>query len=127
IYPDTPKDVLELIERYRGGEPNARQKVINTLFEKGSTGCAVLLKLASAEDNAEARQLLLQQIGQEAARAMPAVLLEGKFAALEDLLEVSLASKGELALPNYSAYWLLRGRIDEKISQLRKAVEATGP
>lgn len=127
IYPDTPKDVLGLIEQYRSGEPNARQKVINTLFERGSAGCAILLKLASAEDNAEARQLLLQQISAEAARAMPAVLMEGKFTALEDLLEVSLASKGELALPNYAAYWLLRGRIDEKINQLREAVEATGP
>ncbi len=120
IYPDTPAEVLALIERYQAGDRTAKQAVIGELLDKGGKGCAVLLKIATAETNEEVRRELFTQIGQDTGRAFPSLLAENDFGALEDLLELGLTVEhDDTAYQNYAAYWLLRGKLDERIAHVR--------
>ncbi|HJT79009.1 MAG TPA: HEAT repeat domain-containing protein [Gemmataceae bacterium] len=123
LYPDTPPDVVALIERYQAGDRNAKQAVVKDLLDKGGKGCAVLLKIATAETNEEVRRELFTQIGQDTARAFPGLLAENDFGALEDLLELRLTVEhDDTAYQDYAAYWLLRGKLDERIGRLRAAL-----
>jgi tetratricopeptide (TPR) repeat protein len=125
IYPDTPPKVLELIGRYRVGDENTRVSLVREMFDAGACGCTTLLKIARAEKDATVRRRVLEQINREASRAVPALLAGGNFASLETLLELCIAADDEAALPNYAAYWLLRGRLDEAVSRWK--VEAARP
>jgi tetratricopeptide (TPR) repeat protein len=120
IFPDTPKEIVGLIERYRTREPKDKAEVVKELFEMGSRGCAVLVKLAAAEEDNALRQQLFGQVSQEAARAIPSLLAEGNFATLEDLLELSLVEdQGDVALQHLAAFWLLRGKVDDGIARVQ--------
>jgi tetratricopeptide (TPR) repeat protein len=120
IYPDTPREIVGLIERYRTKEANDKAEVVKELFEMGSRGCAVLVKLAAAEDDNALRLQLFGQITRDAARALPAMLAEEKFEALEELLELSVVEdQGDVALQNLAAFWLLRGKLDDGITRLQ--------
>src|SRR5205823_2839397 len=57
-----------------------------------------------------------------------ALLEEDNFEALEALLEVSLAQGAQAGAANYAAYWLLRGKLDERIAHFKAlSAPATSP
>src|SRR5262249_794056 len=66
VYPDTPKNMVDLINQYRSA---ARQKsdVVRDLMQLGPSGYAVLLKIATAEEEAEMRRAVFRLIRQETA------------------------------------------------------------
>jgi tetratricopeptide (TPR) repeat protein len=117
IYPDTPKEIIELVARYQGGDPQAKRNIVQQLLDKGSAGYLVLTRLAVAEPGADERQALLQQLAQEGPRVFAQLIASGSFAALEGVLETSLGGNIDSTPRNYAAYCLFRGRIDLKISQ----------
>jgi tetratricopeptide (TPR) repeat protein len=119
IYPDTPPKVVQLITRYQGGNAAAKLAVVKELFDAGGPGCAALLKIARAEPDVPLRQRLFAQIGQDSSRAIPALLADGKFDTVEELLELGVAAEAEAALPSYACYWLLRGGLDRKIARFQ--------
>src|SRR5439155_14944529 len=116
IYPDTPQRIVDLIGRYQGADTPAKQAVIRQLLDLGGQGCAVLLKIAQVEDNEEVRSLLFRQVAQEAPRAIPVMLADGNFTQLEQLLDLSLAHDVDSAIDNYAAYYLLKGKLDDRIA-----------
>jgi tetratricopeptide (TPR) repeat protein len=120
IYPDTPKEIVERILRYQSGDRNAKAEVVKQLFERGGPGCAALVKIAAAEVDPALRRDLFTQISLEAARLLPTLLVEGSHDTLEALLEMGLANGLDAAVQNYVAYWLLRGRLDERIAQFKE-------
>lgn len=126
IYADTPQKVVDLIARYQSADRGGRQAIVKDLFDQGGPGCAALVKIAAAEEDAEVRRVLFQQVSTEAARAIPGLLAEGNLAALEDLLELTVSGEAESAVPGYAAYWLLRGRLDEKIARWKPEAEKQG-
>ncbi len=126
VYPNTPKKVVGLISRYQGGDRNAKEEVVPELLQAGGPGLLALAKIAAAERDADFRPVLLYRIAQEAGRAVPDVLAEGNFAALEALTELGLAGGDETALANYVAFWLLRGRLDERVARHKAAAEKAG-
>src|SRR5262249_16979970 len=116
IYPDTPAGVVDLIQKYKGGDPDGKQKAVQELFAQGSKGCAALVKIARAEDDDNIRQTLFLQLSQDAARAVPGLLAEGNFAILDELLELSMTLQpDDRIVQNFAAYALLRGKLDERI------------
>jgi tetratricopeptide (TPR) repeat protein len=117
IYPDTPKDIIELVARYQAGDLQGKRNIVQQLLDKGGAGYLLLTRLAIAEPGADDRQNLLQQLAQEGPRVFAQLIASGNFAALEEILETSLAGNIESAPRNFAAYCLLRGRIDPKISQ----------
>src|ERR1700724_3241662 len=38
IYPDTPKDIIELVARYQAGDPQTKRGIVQQLLDKGGTG-----------------------------------------------------------------------------------------
>ncbi len=117
IYPNTTPKVLQLITRYQGADENGRLALVREMFDAGAAGCATLLKIARVEKDANFRRRLFGQIGEEASRAVPALLAEGSFNNLETLLELGVTADADSAMPSYAAYWLLRGRLDDAVTR----------
>jgi predicted Zn-dependent protease len=126
IYPDTPPKVVELITAYQTAEPNVKANIIGDLFKSGPPGTKALLKIAAAEPDAALRRRLFLQISDQMRNALPQLLADNNFAALEALLELSLASEVKAGVAHYAAYWLLRGKLDDRIAHF-KALAAKGP
>jgi tetratricopeptide (TPR) repeat protein len=118
IYPDTPKEIVDLVTRYRSADRGLKQALAHKLLERGAAGVAVVTKLAGAEPDEVARQVLLRQLVQEQAQLVPGLAAEGQLATLEELLEVC-SPLGEEAARNYAAYLLVRGRLDEAIAAVK--------
>jgi hypothetical protein len=120
IYPDTPKEVVTQIERYQSGNPQTKQEAVRKLFDLGAKGCAALVKVAAAEPDPDVRRQLFLQMSQDAARAFSSLIAEDDFTTLEQLLELGLVVEhGDPMYQNYAAYWMLRGKLDERIKELR--------
>jgi tetratricopeptide (TPR) repeat protein len=116
LYPDTPRATVDRIMRYQGGDKAAKQTVVRELLDLGGDGCAVLLRIARAEDDEETRRDLFQQVAQEASRAVPDLLVQNNFDTLDQLLELTVAADLDAAAAGYTAYALLRGKLDERIA-----------
>jgi Tfp pilus assembly protein PilF len=124
IYPDTPKNIVELIERYRAAaDPGVKHIAVQDLVKEGKAGYVALQKIAAAEENVETRQTLHQQIAQEAGQVASALLLEGNAAGAEEILEVALWIDNEMARRHYAALVLLRGRLDDRIAHFRALLD----
>src|SRR5262249_39290593 len=77
LYPDTPKEFVDLIRRYQSADGPAKQRVIRDLLGQGDKGYPFLLKIATAEDDVYVRQFLFETIEAEVSRLIPARLLNG--------------------------------------------------
>jgi hypothetical protein len=123
IYPNTPKKIVGLIEEYQAGNKIRKLAIVKQLFDEGSAGCSALLKVAAAEEDAGLRRELFQHVSREAGRVIPGVLADKNYATLESLLELTLSGDRETALPHYAAYFLLRGKLDDRIAHFKKLAE----
>jgi Tfp pilus assembly protein PilF len=123
VYPDTPQDLVALVEEYRGGDSPVKQNSIRKLFQKGTAGFGLVMKIAGAEDNPAWRKAVVDQLRQEFERTLPALLAECRDSAVEELLEFWLDSDAESAAPNLAAYLLLQNRLDPKIGQYKARIE----
>jgi tetratricopeptide (TPR) repeat protein len=127
LYPDTPKPIVERIHRYQSGNREERIKVVQELFDLGSTGCAALVKIARADEDPDSRRDLFGQINVKAAGLLPALASEGDFGTLDELIELTVTTEQEGFVQNYAAYWLMRDKLDEKIAQLKAHSDLAGP
>ena len=124
LYPDTPKNVVALIERYQSAEGNVKSSLIRELFDAGTPGCKALLKIARVETNADVRAGLMAQFYNELPRTVPLLLADNNLGVLERLVEVGLDNQVRTGIAHYTSYWLLAGKLDERIAHF-KAVEKT--
>jgi tetratricopeptide (TPR) repeat protein len=128
IYPDTPQKIVDLVTSYQSAEPGAKREIIRQLLQGGRPGCQAVLKIATAEPDAEVRSSVFAQIVAELPQAIPQALADNSFDRLEAILELGLTSdKAGLddsrPLTHYTAYWLLRGKLDERIARLRSLAD----
>lgn len=123
IYPDTPKNVVDMINRYQGGDMAAKLGIIKELVGAGSAGCKAVLKIASVEENADIKKRVLAEMSQELPRTLPVLLADNDHATLETLLAIGLEAEDKSGIRNAASYWLLSGKLDEKIAHY-KALEA---
>ncbi len=123
IYPDTPKKVVELINRYQEGDRGGTQSLIRELFDNGAAGCRAVLKIANAEEDAGVRRRLFSQIANEMHRAMPFLLAGDELDTLALLLDAGLQQDVPGSVNHYVAYWTLRGKLDERIAAFRERAE----
>ncbi len=121
IYPDTPVDVVRLINQYRLGDKNIKHAALRQLQSRGDT--RTLLVLLKVEPDEELRRQLQRQFFANPTEIVWQLLLDGDRAQAEEVLVV--AATGFEGMRHYAAYLFLAGGIDEKVAQLRdlKAAE----
>ena len=121
IYPDTPKKVVDLIKAYHTADPNTRQNILGELFESGTHGCRALMKIA-ANGNAEEKNAVLSVVSTKMNQAAPTLIAEGNYETLETFLDIGLAD-AKSGVPNYAAYYLLRGKLDVAAEKVKNRSE----
>src|SRR5262249_49563283 len=93
------------------------------LCDAGTPGCRVLLKIVKIEEDAEAKRSITRTLAAELNRSVPQLLADNNYELLEMLVEIGLHDEAKTGVANYAAYWLLRGKLDERIA-LVKAEQA---
>lgn len=124
IFPDTPPDIVALIQAYRSTEGGERATILQKLLEAGPAGLRAALKISRIEKDPNQRRLLAHQVSGKLPLTFQRVLEEGKFADFEELLQIGF-EEGFIEHNQYVAYWLLRGKLDERIAHFRARLEKT--
>src|SRR5262245_28505433 len=119
IYPETPEEVVELVQRFLAGNRDAKREVFGKLSGLGRYGHAAMLRLVESEPDAETRQTLTHVVAGNATKLAPSLLVEGRTDELESLLELGLHSDSSSAGQNYAAWHFLRGQGQQALLQLK--------
>jgi len=122
IYPDTPRDVVELIGKFYRGDADAKHAALDRLMAMGRL--ETVMKLIKAEPDATLRQALTKNLVKDLDSVGGGLFLAGNWSRAEDLL--ALGAVDERGMRNHAAYWLMRGQIDAAIERTRRAA-AAGP
>jgi Flp pilus assembly protein TadD len=118
IYPDTPVEIVALVQAYQATEGQARREVLQKLLQAGPAGLQTVLKIAKAEKDPNQRRHLGDLVSSKLPVAFRQALEEGKYEQFEKLLELGHDS-GVIHHNQYTVYWLLRGKIDERIADFQ--------
>ncbi len=116
IYPDTPADVVTLINQFRFGDISAKQSALTKLREKSQFNTA--LKLLKTEIDETTRQSLQSAFVRDIETEVRKLIVDGRYEQAEFLLE--LAATTSEGMRNYAAFLLLRGKLGEQIAQLEQ-------
>ena len=126
LYPDTPAEVVKLIEKFRGGDANVRQEAVAELIRLKPPRFATLRKLITQEQDENARAQMQHAMAFQARQAVPGLILAGQLDEANDLLEVCIAPSNTNSLSDYAALQHLRGRVPEAIKRM-EALQKKGP
>jgi Tfp pilus assembly protein PilF len=118
IYPDTPADIVALIRAFQAADNSGRLEILNKLLQGGPTGLQTVLKIVRNEKDDNQRKLLGGLVSNKLPAALPRVLEHDDYEKFETLLEIGHES-GSIKNNQYMAYWLLRGKLDERIAHFR--------
>ena len=118
IFPDTPKEIVQLAEQYRDGAPAAKRSAVQKLLEVGPEAYPTLLAISTSEADAGLRQEILRQLRPHVTKMVPILLAGGKPAEAEAMLQLAAGTGSDSSIRDYAAYLLLTGRLDEHIRQL---------
>jgi predicted Zn-dependent protease len=122
IYPDTPKEVVELIGLYRDADAQQKLAVLPKLLAAGTAGSKAIRKLLAAEKDRNVKQQVFTRIAEN----YSLLISTDDRAALEPLLEIGLEMPG-VGIASYAAYWLLRGKLDERIAAFEARTRESEP
>lgn len=123
IYPDTPKELVELVQQYKSGPGANQTETIRKLLEAGGPGWKIVMKMARRETNPQMKRFLIERINDQFHGGLPTLLVERNYELIETLLDLALESDVRSSLGNYAAYWLLRGKIDQRITFFKEREE----
>jgi Tfp pilus assembly protein PilF len=115
IYPDTPAEVIKLIDKFKGGEPPIRQEAVGELMRLKPTRFATLRKVISHEQNEESRLQMFQTMAFQARQAVPELIVANRLDEANELLEICTSPGNHNALGDFAAFQHLRGRVPEAI------------
>lgn len=117
VYPDTPKAVVDAIGRFQTGDLDAKRAVVGELLGAGTAGCKALVRITKQDLGADLKPEILSQVSSQLGKSIPDLLATKNLAVLQDLLEIALADPTNVvSRQNYVAYWLLAGKLDERIA-----------
>jgi tetratricopeptide (TPR) repeat protein len=127
LYPDTPAEVVKLIEKFRGGDANVRQEAVGELMKVRPPRFATLRKLIVNEHDETARRQMYESMAFQAREAVPALILAGQLDEAGKLLEVCVSPNTPNSLTDYAAFHYLRNSVPaavQRMEALRKGSEA---
>jgi hypothetical protein len=115
LYPDTPKDVAELIRRYQDADEAGRTAMLAELSpDKGAAGYRLLARVGRAETNPRLRAAFMNRLDGDLPRMARALADDAD--TLERLLQLGLEREPAPLVAHYADYWLRRGKLDERIA-----------
>lgn len=117
IYPDTPAEIVTLIERYKHAEGDSSD-IIEQLLGGGPKGLRAVQKIATAVKGEDKRKELAGLVSKELSSLFLQAVTKGNYASFEHLLKF-VHEDHFLAPSSYAAYWLLRGKLGEHIAHFR--------
>ncbi|HWG43533.1 MAG TPA: hypothetical protein VN688_12165 [Gemmataceae bacterium] len=124
IYPDTPAEIAAGIQAYQSSEGNQRLEALQRLLQAGSTGLKAVLKISKAEKDPNQRKTFGQIVSSKLPSAFARVLETNNYEEFEGLLEGGHDNE-IIDNQQYAAYWLLRGKLDERITRFRSLLAKT--
>lgn len=117
IRPDTPADVLLLIDQFRYAEsPEQRRLALNELQAKERW--QTVLALIRGEQNPQERRNLATAIAGQTGKIVGALVEKGNYSHAEEVLE--LVASTETGLPQLTAFLLLTDRIGQQVAVARQ-------
>ncbi len=118
IFPDTPPEVIALINQYRNGDENLKGAVLGQL--NALKRLDTMLALLGNEKDENLKQRLAQRFVSTASKAIEQAIVDGEYQRVAELLEW-LASFDRIGtqLRSYAALLLLHTGLDDKIAELK--------
>jgi len=117
IRPDTPSDVLALIDQFRYSQnPEQRRQALSELQAKERW--QTVLSLIRGEQSAQERRNLATTIASQAGKIVGPLVAKGELDQAEEVLE--LVATTESGLPQLTAFLALTDRLDKKIATARE-------
>lgn len=113
IRPDTPADVLALIDQFRYSQ-NAEQRRAALSELQAKERWQTVLALIRGEQNPQERRNLATTIAGQASKIVVALVAKGELGQAEEVLE--LVATTESGLPQLTAFLILTGRLDKHIA-----------
>jgi tetratricopeptide (TPR) repeat protein len=131
IYPDTPREILALIAKYRAGDVKVRSDVLQELFRRGRAHYRLVARLLAADAAPEERAGVVARLGltflqREIEEPLRERLRKHDFAGLEDLLEIRVLSGTERTARDYAVFLALTGRQERALVDLAGYAELPG-
>jgi tetratricopeptide (TPR) repeat protein len=131
IYPATPKEVLALIAKYRGGAAEVKTQVLQELFRRGRAHYRLIARLLDADPALPERAAAVARLGlgfvqREIEEPLRERLRKHDFAGLEDLLEIRVLSGAERTARDYAVFLVLTGRLERVLEDLAGYAELPG-
>src|ERR1043166_5205060 len=77
IYPDTPQNIVELVQQFRAGNPSTRLGTLQKLLALDSPGYAVVVRIAAAEKDPQCRSTYYDLLRKETPRLARVLLSQG--------------------------------------------------
>jgi tetratricopeptide (TPR) repeat protein len=123
LLPDTPAEILDLLDLYLSRNHAQRVMAVNRLASLGPRGLRVLLALRDHERDPDDRQLILAVLTPHAHEAAAALIASGEMGSAESLLRAA-APMGQAAARDAAAFELVRGRLAQRVAQTKAVLEA---
>lgn len=124
IYPDTPADIVALIRAYQSAQDSSRRDIAQKLLQAGPAGLQAAVKIAGREKDPEQRSELGQLVSEQLPAALVQALEQNDHARFEILLEIGHESE-VVSHSDYTAYWFLRGELNERIAHFHARLAQT--
>ena len=121
LYPDTPKEISELINNYRSGNVSEKEAAIIKMAELGQT--KLLMKLVRREKNPGIRKLVAQIVSRNISEQIPKLILENNLNQASELLEV--AALDQTGMRNFVTFLMETNQIDLAIKNKRAVAKSS--
>lgn len=116
IYPDTPKELVALVAKFRGAADAEKTRVVSNLFARGPAQYRLVARLLTASRARMGRVPVTPAFfHKEVEPALKARLAAHAFDGLEDLLTIRLVSGEEKPVRDFAVHLLLSGRLERMI------------
>jgi tetratricopeptide (TPR) repeat protein len=127
LYPDTPPDVAQMVERFRSGDAELRGQTVGELMRLKPARFDVLRKVIAHEQNEESRKQMYARMATQAREAVPELLVNGLFDEAGELLEVCLWPNNPQSLGDYATFHYLRNRVPAAIARMEELRKRGSP
>lgn len=122
IFPDTPADVVQLIQHFHRGNLNQKRAVIGQLRQKKQQ--STMFTLIRGETDKAIRQHLAREFIIDSRKLTMELIAREDHAAAEEMLAWGAGvDDSTRSQRDYAAYLFVSGRLEQKIKELRDAGE----